>query len=103
MRFIKVVRDRAGHDSDVAVYAHIQERQQFLRGLRAKLSEEVHEYIEDQNVEELADIYEVVMNLARYGHGLHAGNLKDIADHKFGKKGGFVSWVGLFLKREGEE
>lgn len=103
MRFVKIVRDKAGRDSDVVVYDRILDRDQFLRGLRAKLSEEVHEYLEDRSAEELADILEVVTDLARFEHGLSAAGLQDLADKKFAEKGGFVGWTGLFLKREGED
>ncbi len=48
----------------------LEDDQEYLQALRAKLLEEVHEYLETPTVEELADVREVVLALARFHRDL---------------------------------
>lgn len=48
---------------------HIAKTEEYKELLEAKLLEEVNEYLEDNNLEELADVLEVLVGLAGYlGH-----------------------------------
>lgn len=66
--------------------------------LQRKLKEECKEYFESENIEELADIYEVIMAIANY-HGLEMIDIINIANDKYEERGGFedrvyLEWVG---------
>lgn len=43
---------------------HIADKEEYLKLLEEKLNEEVNEYLEDKNLEELADVLEVLVGLA---------------------------------------
>jgi len=43
---------------------HIAEKEEYVKLLEEKLKEEVNEYLEDKNLEELADVLEVLVGLA---------------------------------------
>ena len=45
---------------------HIAKDDEYWDALKEKLSEEVNEFLEDDNVEELADILEVLISIAEY-------------------------------------
>ena len=67
---------------------HIAGDQEFVDALKAKLLEEVNEYIESKDPEELADILEVVHTLAK-DHHLDPDQLEQLRQKKLGQKGGF--------------
>ena len=62
----KLVRDKIpeiiNNDNRVAV-TRILDNEEYLKELNTKLQEEVKEYLEDNNVEELADIIEVIYGI----------------------------------------
>lgn len=62
--------------------------------LKRKLKEECKEYFESENIEELADIYEVIMAIANY-HGLAMIDIIKIANDKYEERGGFEERVYL--------
>ena len=64
--------------------------------LEEKLKEEVNEYIEDKNIEELADIMEVLFGLAK-NMGYTEEELIHTRTEKLKERGGFKN--GLVLKR----
>lgn len=64
--------------------------------LEEKLKEEVNEYIEDKNIEELADIMEVLFGLAE-NLGYTEEELINTRNEKLKERGGFKN--GLVLKR----
>lgn len=66
----------------------------FLAELEKKLSEEVAEYQNDKNPEELADILEVVYRIAKL-NGISNEELEKIRVKKVEKRGGFED--NLFL------
>ncbi|MBL0385915.1 nucleoside triphosphate pyrophosphohydrolase [Tumebacillus sp. ITR2] len=68
--------------------------EEFQQELRIKLQEEVHEYLEDQNVEELADIMEVLFALAKV-HGASEEQLLQIRQKKLEERGGFEKRIFL--------
>jgi len=64
--------------------------------MRNKLHEEVEEYIESKNLEELADIMEVLYGLA-HSLGYSEQDLNECRTDKYNKRGGFNK--GIILKK----
>jgi predicted house-cleaning noncanonical NTP pyrophosphatase (MazG superfamily) len=73
--------------------------EEFARCLAEKLNEEVAEFHRDQNIEELADILEVVYALAEVVGGSH-GELMSSYEKKHEARGGFSNRVFLIGKEE---
>ncbi|MDB4839855.1 nucleoside triphosphate pyrophosphohydrolase [Nitrosopumilus sp.] len=66
----------------------------FLAELEKKLIEEVNEYTESKDVEELADLLEVIYRISEL-RGINSDELDEIRKDKAGKRGKFDS--NLFL------
>ena len=64
------------------------------QALKSKLQEELNEYLKDENAEELSDIMEVLVTLARV-HGIDLKRLEQIRLDKKESSGGFDD--GVFL------
>ena len=60
----------------------------YLRLLDAKLDEELAEYRQDQNIEELADLLEVIYACAK-ARGYTVAELEAVRAEKAAKRGGF--------------
>jgi predicted house-cleaning noncanonical NTP pyrophosphatase (MazG superfamily) len=75
----------------------ILDQKEYLYFLEQKLDEEVGEYHRDQNVEELADILEVVFSLAD-GIGSSREELMDVYQRKHDDRGGFHDRIFLISK-----
>ena len=60
----------------------------YLRMLDAKLDEELAEYHQDQNIEELADLLEVLFAAAK-ARGYSLERLEQVRAEKAAKRGGF--------------
>lgn len=104
-RFIKLVRDKVGEDSDRVVYERCIgfTDDDFHWALRRKLMEEAIEYFEHGEWEELVDVFEVVWALSQVhgvGKGMHI--LKRDADRKRVAKGSFMGRVAMWIHREAE-
>lgn len=75
----------------------------FEIALERKLDEEVKEYHESKDTEELADILEVIISLAKL-KGLSFADLVDLQTKKSVKKGGFSKKIYLIaVSEEGSE
>lgn len=102
MEFNKLVRDRipaiieAGGERPVT---RILNDEEYLRCLEQKLDEETAEYHEGKNLEELADILEVVYALAEAG-GHSREELLSVYEKKHEARGGFADRVFLISKEE---
>ena len=102
MEFNKLVRDRipaiieAGGERPVT---RILNDEEYLRCLEQKLDEETAEYHEGKNLEELADILEVVYALAEAG-GHSREELLSVYEKKHETRGGFADRVFLISKEE---
>lgn len=93
----KLVRDlipevirKTGKECDVEV-APVEVRAELLE---AKLMEEVNEYLEDRNLEELADIMEVLFGLA-HNLGYSEEELINKREEKLRERGGFKESIVL--------
>ncbi|WP_238916822.1 nucleoside triphosphate pyrophosphohydrolase [Clostridium sp. YIM B02555] len=94
----KLVRDKIpeiikadGRECDTAIVTGDEK----YKLLEAKLQEEVNEFLEDKNLEELADVMEVLFGLAD-SLGYSEGDLLKARDKKKEERGGFKE--GIVLK-----
>ena len=97
MEFNKAIRDKIpeiiqkdGHTCNVQSLSD----EKFIIEIEKKLSEEVTEYQNDKNPEELADILEVVYRIAQL-QGISKEELEKIRIKKLQERGGFEK--NLFL------
>ncbi len=96
----KLVRDKIPRIIEAAGEKpnfRILEQEEFRRALQDKLDEEVAEFHRDQNPEELADILEVVLALAK-SVGCSPEELTEIYRRKREDRGGFDHRVFLISK-----
>lgn len=103
---VKLVRDRIERleEPPEAFGFHKLDHETHVKYLRAKLLEEVGEYLLDPSAAELADVLEAVRCLAAIdlelqGHpddALEA--LRLVADDKRSERGGFEDGVGMFAE-----
>lgn len=94
----KLVRDRIPEiikESGRNCTTEILSDTDYLRMLDEKLDEELAEYHQDQNLEELADLLEVIRAIA-VARGCSLDELERIRVEKFQQRGGFEK--RLFLK-----
>ena len=97
MQYNKAIRDKIpeiihkdGHSCNVETLSD----EEFLEHLEKKLSEEVVEYQNDKNSEELADILEVIYRIAQL-KGVSKEELEKVRIKKYEQRGGFDK--NLFL------
>ena len=69
----------------------------YLKELNKKLLEEVNEYLSDGNVEEIADIEEVLLAILKYKN-ISLENFNEIRTKKVTKRGAFDKRI--FLEKE---
>ncbi len=81
--------------------AHIQilDEKEYTKELLKKLNEEVNEYLESQDVEELADILEVIYAICE-SKTITLDELEKRRLEKFYKRGGFSQRIFLINKEE---
>ena len=75
------------------------DRTEYLARLKEKLQEEVDEYLKSEELEELADILEVVRALVKE-HGVDADELEEIRVQKAVERGGFEARILLVEAEE---
>lgn len=100
MTFSKLVRDKIPElieQSGAKANIRILDSEEYTRQLERKLDEEVAEYHDGKNLEELADILEVVYALAEnLGHTRR--ELLDVHRRKREERGGFEKGIFLISK-----
>ncbi|SJZ78783.1 nucleoside triphosphate pyrophosphohydrolase [Anaerorhabdus furcosa] len=100
----KLVRDKIPEiivsQNEIPV-TEILSDERFQEELKRKLVEEVNEYLESGEVEELADIMEVVYALSK-NDGIAITTLEEIRNHKYKERGGFEQKVFLIQKSKKE-
>lgn len=90
MKYHKLVRDRIPEiieASGKTCKIEILSDEEYLRMVDAKLDEELAEYHKDQNIEELADLMEVIY-AAAIARGCTLEQLEQIRAEKAAKRGG---------------
>ena len=93
----KLVRDKIPQiieSTGKACTTEILSDEEYLKMLDAKLDEECAEYQADKNVEELADIMEVVYAIAK-ARGCSLEKLESVRKQKAEKRGGFEKKILL--------
>lgn len=102
-KFNKLVRDKIPEiieNDDKKPIIRTLSDQEYLMELNKKLQEEVNEYLEDNNIEELADIIEVVYGIL-YAKNIDLLEFEKIRKEKVEKRGAFKK--KLFLENVLEE
>ena len=97
IKYCKLVRDRIPEiieASGKACVTEILSDEDYLRMIDAKLDEELAEYHKDQNVEELADLIEVIY-AAAIARGYTIEQLEQVRAEKAEKRGGFQKKILL--------
>ncbi len=93
----KLVRDhipqRIESHGEIAKW-HTAGETEYKQALQAKLIEEVQEYLEDENTEELGDILEVIHSLSAL-RGVNREQLQYIQKEKYNSHGGFENRIIL--------
>ena len=95
--YYKAIRDKIPEiikDSGYSCNVKTLSDEEFLLEIEKKLSEEVSEYQNDKNPEELADILEVIYRIAKL-RGITKEELEKIRDKKVEERGSFEK--NLFL------
>ena len=101
-KYNKLVRDRIPEiieASSRACVTEILSDEDYLRMLDAKLDEELAEYHADQNIEELADLMEVIRACAM-ARGYSVEELEQVRAEKAARRGGFEKKILLKEVRE---
>ena len=102
MLYCKLVRDKIPHiieESGKHALTYVLSDKEYEIFLERKLDEEVKEYHDSKDLEELADILEVVIALANI-KGCSFTNLVDLQAQKAADKGGFSEKVFLVAVNE---
>ena len=93
----KLVRDKIpeiiNSDNRVAITRELDD-EEYLNELNKKLQEEVKEYLEDNNVEELADIVEVIYGILN-SKNVSIEEFETIRKNKADKRGAFNKKIFL--------
>ena len=103
-RYNKLVRDRIPEiieTSGNTCVTEILSDEDYLRMLDAKLDEELAEYHADQNIEELADLMEVIRACA-VARGYTLEQLEQVRAEKVAERGGFTKKILLKTVSERE-
>ena len=101
-KYNKLVRDRIPENIEAfgrTCVTEILSDEEYLKMLDAKLDEELAEYHADQNIEELADLLEVIQACA-VARGYTVDELEQVRADKAAKRGGFEKKILLKEVRE---
>jgi predicted house-cleaning noncanonical NTP pyrophosphatase (MazG superfamily) len=97
MEYNKLVRDRIPEiitNKGAIPITHIADNQEFIEKLEEKLQEEVNEFLESKNTEELADILEVVHAICKTKN-VSIEDLEKIRKLKAEERGAFAKKIIL--------
>lgn len=104
IKYNKLVRDRIPEiieASGKTCKTTILDDAEYLRMLDAKLDEELAEYHNDRNIEELADLLEVIY-AAAIARGYTVEELERVREQKVEKRGAFLNKILLLEVEEPE-
>jgi len=104
MKFDKLVRDKIPQilqEKNLEPTFYICDNKEYITRLKDKLKEEVNEFLNDETIEELADILEVVYALSKY-KGTTKEALEIIRNKKAKKRGAFDQHIVLLEAKKGK-
>lgn len=93
----KIVRDRIPEiieQNGGRAVCRIPEKEEIIRGLEKKLTEELNEYLADHSLDEMADLLEVMHGILHH-RGVSWEELERIRLEKKEKRGGFEQGIWL--------
>jgi predicted house-cleaning noncanonical NTP pyrophosphatase (MazG superfamily) len=102
MKYNKLIRDKIPEiikSKGTVPITHIASDEEYQQKLKAKLQEEVDEFLEDNNEEELADILEVIYALCDL-YKIDKDKLEQLRKDKAEKRGGFKDKIILDETKE---
>lgn len=102
IKYRKLVRDRIPEIIEATGKTCVTEvlpDEEYLKMVDAKLDEELAEYHNDQNIEELADLLEVIY-AATLARGYSIDELESVRAEKAAKRGGFEKKLLLLEVQE---
>ncbi len=102
MKYNKLVRDKIPKiikSKGIIPITHVASDEEYQQKLRAKFQEEVDEFLEDSNEEELADILEVIYALCDL-YNFDKNKLEQLRKDKVEKRGGFKDKIILDETKE---
>jgi len=102
IKYRKLVRDRIPEIIEATGKTCVTEVlpvEEYLKMIDAKLDEELAEYHNDQNIEELADLLEVIY-AAAIARGYSIDELERVRSEKAAKRGGFEKKLLLLEVQE---
>ncbi len=102
MKFNKLVRDKIPDmiiNEGLIPETRILSDEEYISELDRKLDEEIAEYHQDKNLEELADILEVLFSIAE-ARGYSIEDLMKLKEEKRNKRGGFSKKIYLISKHQ---
>ena len=97
IKYNKLVRDRIPEIIEASgknCVTEVLSDEEYLKMIDAKLDEELAEYHKDQNIEELADLLEVI-RAAAVARGYSVEELEKVRAEKAEKRGGFEKKILL--------
>ncbi|NQU77923.1 nucleoside triphosphate pyrophosphohydrolase [Candidatus Falkowbacteria bacterium] len=97
MKYNKLVRDKIPEiieQKGKAPVTHVADDEEYWQKLKEKIEEEVKEFIQDNNEEELVDILEVIYAICDFKN-IDKKNLETKRLKKTEKRGGFVKKIIL--------
>ena len=97
MRYNKLIRDKIPEiikSKGAVPITHVASDEEYQQKLKAKLQEEVNEFLEDSDEEELADILEVIYALCDL-YKIDKEKLEQLRKDKAKKRGGFKNRIIL--------
>ena len=97
MIYNKLIRDKIPEilkEKNITPIIHIADNEEYWEKLKQKLTEEVQEFLTEQNIEELADILEVIDAICDFKN-FNKQELIHIKHQKSNKKGYFKKRIIL--------
>jgi len=105
-KYNKLVRDKIPEiiqsDGNCRCETRILAEDEYLKELKAKLVEEMNEFLDSENVEELADLEEVLRGILDAKKVTYA-EFEDIRKKKVEKRGAFKKRIFLIKADEGKK
>lgn len=101
-KYDKLIRDKIPEiikEDDKEFEIDIMDDQEYKEYLQDKLLEEAEEYVESDEIEELADVLEVIKSIAEY-EGVKFETIEEIRKKKAERRGRFKEKIRLLKVKE---